>query len=246
MAFVDGFVSYNRTLGIRGLLSASSNRLFGMPREFSLSPPGISHPVHIRLRTSDFSLYRDLLLGKAYDISLPFEVTTIVDAGANIGLASVFYANKYPRAKIVAIEPEPSNYAMLVKNVAAYPNVFPVNAALWCADCHVQLGLGKNSSPRFEKWSFRVVESGTPVRALTMPTLMREFQLDSIDLLKVDIEGAEKEVFQNCADWMPAVHGVVIELHDHMRPGCKSTVDAACQGFKSARQDDELTLYLRP
>jgi FkbM family methyltransferase len=55
----------------------------------------------------------------------------IIDAGANVGLCAVFYANRFPDARIIAIEPEPSNYEMLKKNTAPYPNITTVHAALW-------------------------------------------------------------------------------------------------------------------
>ena len=55
----------------------------------------------------------------------------IIDAGANVGLSAVFYANRFPNARIIAIEPEPSNYEMLKRNVVPYSNVTPVQAALW-------------------------------------------------------------------------------------------------------------------
>ena len=69
-----------------------------------------------------------------YDSGFRPAPRVVVDAGANIGLSTVFFANKFPQAKIVAIEPEPSNFAMLRDNVAPYPNVTPVQAALWKED----------------------------------------------------------------------------------------------------------------
>jgi hypothetical protein len=59
------------------------------------------------------------------------------------------------------------------------------------------------------------------VRAMSMATLMAHCGLDHIDLLKLDIEGAEKDVFE-AADlqWMDRVRTIAVELHDRMRPGC--------------------------
>jgi FkbM family methyltransferase len=217
-----------------------------MPKEISVSPRGVKHPVHLRLRTSDVSLYSDLLLHEAYNVALPFTPRTIIDAGANVGMATLFYANKYPFARIVAVEPEPSNYAMLLKNVAAYPNVVPVNAALWNSDGDLHLGpISAAPAEEAEKWAFTVTETGIPVRGLTMQTLLRETGIESIDLLKMDIESGEIEAFANCADWMRGVKGIVIELHDHVRPGCKAVLDAACQGFRVTTDGGEMTYYIR-
>ena len=61
-------------------------------------------------------------------------------------------------------------------------------------------------------------------------TLMAEAKIDTIDLLKMDIEGAELEAFENC-DWMAGVQVIVIELHDHIKPGCRAAVSSAAQGL---------------
>ena len=82
-------------------------------------------------------MYSDVVIKGDYDIRLPKLPRTIIYAGANVGLASIYYANKYPQAKIVAVEPEPMNYSKLLRNVAPYTNVIPINAALWNRDCEV-------------------------------------------------------------------------------------------------------------
>jgi FkbM family methyltransferase len=181
---------------MRGVAAAVSNRLFGIPKQLNVFPSGLKHRVHLRLRTSDVSLYDGLLLKGTYELELPFIPATIVDAGANVGMASLYYAKRYPRAKIASVAPEPSNYAMLAKNVAAYPNVIAVNAALWDSDRELFLApINEHLNPKFDKWAFGVSSSGTPVRGLTMKTLMQETGLDRIDLLKMDVEGGEIEVF---------------------------------------------------
>ena len=55
---------------------------------------------------------------------------------------------------------------------------------------------------------------------LSLPSLLREFPSGHLDLLKIDIEGAEKEILENADSWMPSVKAVVIELHDRYKPGC--------------------------
>jgi len=65
----------------------------------------------------------------------------------------------------------------------------------------------------------------------------------SVDLLKIDIEGAEKEVFEGC-DWMDDIRCLMIELHDRFKPGSSETVNLAAQRF-SKLQRGETTLYTR-
>jgi len=239
----EGLKWYYQLCGIRGVCVASSFRMFGKPRELTVTPPGCQHPVSLRLNTSDFCAYKDVLIcqDKMYDPGiLNFKPETIVDAGAHIGMASILFARKFPFARIIAIEPEPSNFAALLRNTSPYKNITLVQAALWNEDGEVTLG----RSNAHVKGAFQVVENGEKrVRAMTMDTLMRETGIQSIDLLKVDIEGAEKEVFTAC-DWIQKVRIVAIELHDRIKPGCRSAVETAASGFRS-EQRGEVTFFMR-
>ena len=231
--------------GVPAVSAISVYRLLGlgMPREIKARAAGIKYPVCIRLNTTDTILYKDVLLNEQYAIDLPFSPTTIVDAGANIGMAAVYYANKYPTARIVAIEPEASNFAVLLRNIERYPNIVAIQAALWNKDGQVKVG-GRDPDRRAGHWAYVTREhNGIPVRAITMRTLMSEMNLDFVDILKVDIEGAEKEVFDRC-DWLNRVRVVAIELHDRFKPGCSAAVNSATWQF-SKSQRGEIIFYLR-
>jgi FkbM family methyltransferase len=193
--------------------------------------------------TSDFCAYYDILISKTkqYELEgLTFSPTTIVDAGAHIGIASILFARRYPLSKIIAIEPEPSNFALLLKNTLPYKNIVPICAALWREDGEVTLG----SSNVHPKGAFQIVENGEiPARAMTMDTLMRETGVQSIDFLKVDIEGSEKEVFASC-EWLGSVRVVAIELHDRVKSGCRCAVETAARDFRSVERG-EVTFFLQ-
>jgi len=241
---VTGLSIYHRPLGIRGVLAFSCCRLFGWPNEIAIESPRVRTPVHLRLRTSDVSVYNEVLLSGQYAFDLPFRVETIVDVGANIGMASLYYVQKYPDARIVAVEAEASNFAMLTRNVRPYPNIFPIHAALWQKDGEIAITAPSSSEALFSKVGFVVNEvEGVPVRAVTMRTLMKEAQIDSIDLLKVDIEGAEKEVFEAC-DWMGSVRCMAIELHDRFKPGAGAAVEAVTRDFVKS-QVGETTFFVQ-
>jgi FkbM family methyltransferase len=193
------------------------------------------------VRTSDISGYNEILLRGQYAIDVPFAPKVIVDAGANIGMASIYYAHRFPDARIIAVEPEASNFAVLGRNVGCYSNILPIKAALWNRDGEIAISPPGAAG---DKVGFAVHGGeGVPVRALTMRTLMNDSQIGSIDILKVDIEGAEKEVFESC-DWMDSVHCLVIELHDRLRPGCSAAVGSVTGDFVTL-QRGETTIYLR-
>lgn len=244
MSILEGITDHYRLFGLRGVAAISAYRLAGRPREIAGHPATVRHPVHVRLGTSDSSVYRTILLHGEYDFDLPFTPRTIVDAGANIGVASVYYAHKYPGARIIAVEAEASNYALLSRNVAPYSNIVAVHAALWNRNGEICLSEPDASTGTFGKWGFITHEGdGVHVRAIHMRALMADYSLDSIDLLKVDIEGAEKEVFENC-DWIGNVRALVVELHDRFKPGCREAVESVTSDF-SRSQRGEMTLYVR-
>jgi FkbM family methyltransferase len=244
MSFMEGIAAYYDILGVRGVLAVSAYRLTGRPREITAKAKGVRHPVHIRVRTTDASIYREILLRGEYALDLPFTPATIVDAGANIGMASIYYAHRYPEARIVAVEAEQSNFDVLRRNVAPYPNILPIHAALWNRDGFVGVSEPDPSTGGFGKWGFVTHEgSGVQARAVTMRTLMTETNIQQIDLLKVDIEGSEKQVFESC-DWMNNVRAMVIELHDRFRPGCAAAVNSVTSDYTKSERG-EMTFYVR-
>lgn len=237
MSMLSGLKGHYSMFGVRGVLANVSHRLIHWPTQLTCTPKGM-RPLYLRLRTSDVSVYSDIIVRGEYKLDLPgFEPKIIVDAGANCGMASVVYANAYPEARIIAIEPDRSNFEMLVKNVRAYPNVTPIHAALWHEDGEVSLS---GCDDAYEKWGIHAVQ-GSGVRALTVETLMREHQIQAIDLFKVDIEGGEKELFRN-APWMSKVKLLCIELHDRLIPGCREPVTKSAKGFRSW-ENGELTFF---
>ena len=241
MSLWQGLKWYYELCGSRGVCAVASFRVCRRPGELAIVPPRSRYPVYLRIDTSDFCAYRDVLIfqSKSYDPGIPdFSPKTIVDAGAHIGMASILFALKYPAARIVAIEPEPSNFAALVRNTAHYKTITPIQAALWREDGAVTLGASK----AHPKGAFQIVENGRQrVRAMTMDAVMRETGIQSIDLLKVDIEGAEIEVFESCP-WISNVAVIAIELHDRVRLGCSSVVKRAASSLR-CDQRGEITFF---
>jgi FkbM family methyltransferase len=244
MGVREGLRIYYRCFGVRGVLAISANRMFGAPREITVHPPGIRSPIRLRLRTSDPGTYSGIILGAEYGFDLPFTPETIVDAGANIGLASIYFANKYPSARIFAIEAEGANFALMARNVEPYPAITPIHAALWNHDGEISV---EQPEPDAPEYSFVTREEpgrqGRPVRAVTMRTLMRETGLEKVDLAKIDIEGAERQVFAE-PEWLADTRSVMVETHDQWHPGCTTVVDPAMRDFVGTLRG-ETRLYLR-
>ena len=234
---------YYINFGLRGVLAISAYPLFGRPKEIIGHPPGVRHPVHLRVRTTDPSIYAQILLHGQYALDLPFSPKTIVDAGANIGMASVYFAHRYPEAKVIAIEPEASNFAVLARNVSPYPAIIPVHAALWNRDGQISVSQPERYASSVKLGFVTHEGPGTKVRAVTMHMLMGEMSIPAIDLAKIDIEGAEQEVFEDIR-WLSGMRCLMIELHDWCRPGCSEAVNRAMQGFARSQRGDT-TFYVR-
>lgn len=202
----------------------------GKDREIQIYLRPVGRPIALRCATSDIICLRKVFLQEDYRSPFPIDPRIIIDAGANIGMATLFFAQQYPKAKIIAIEPERSNFQILQRNCAGLANVTLVEAALWPEHCTLTI-----KDPQAEKWSFSVTAArpesepnSRKVRALTIPDLLQEFHLDHIDLLKLDIEGAEKELFNaNAGSWLGSVGQIVIELHDRLQTGCARSFYAA-------------------
>lgn len=204
---------------------------------FQLRLPGVPHPLHARFRTTDLSIIRQVFFCKEYDFDIEPPPAVIVDAGANIGIAAVYFANKYPGAKIFAIEPEAGNFRLLQQNAQPYSNITLIHAALWSKECMLEI---KNAYA-FEReaaYMTQEIDHGMAneclrgnVQALHMAGVLNQYNIDYVDLLKIDIEGAEKEVFENVPEWLSQVGVIVIELHDRIKPGCTRSFYRAVGDF---------------
>jgi len=189
------------------------------------APPDLEHPVYVRTKTTDITTFIHVILDKEYALSFNASPKVILDCGANIGLTSVYYANLYPNATIIAVEPVESNYNILIKNVSYYENIIPVHGAIW--DKKIKLSIEDAGTGH---WGFQTRESGDfdiQVQAYSINDILKEYGFNSISLLKMDIEGAEKEVFESASDWIEKVDVVIVELHDRLKAGCETAFQKA-------------------
>jgi FkbM family methyltransferase len=196
-------------------------------RKETIRVRGIDAPIVVRLRTSDLAVVAQIFVDREYDVDYGVEPELVVDAGANIGASPIYFAHRFPRALVVAVEPDPANYDVLRSNVEHWPNIVPVHAALWPETTTVELsdhGLGA--------WGYQASasESGS-IPAVSVRRLLELIDRETIDLLKIDVEGAERELFSASEDWIERVRAIVIELHDAQTPGCSEAFEKATPDF---------------
>jgi len=181
--------------------------------------PGIKDFIILRQDTSDVAIFDQVFLDGDYDIDFKFQPRTIIDAGAHVGLFSVLMKNQFPDARVVFLEPDESNYEILMKNLSGYSNVQTVHAGLWNSITKLEV-VDRYNAGHSALSVMENAEHGT-IPAVTITSLMESFGIKTIDVLKIDIETSEKEVFlKNYEEWLPKVRMIIIELHDWLEPGC--------------------------
>ena len=184
----------------------------------------LQHPFSMRKNPYDYATFEEVLLREDYNIDFGFEPQTIIDGGANIGLTSVFFANKFPNANIVAVEPEKENFQILQKNTNSYSNISLLNAGIWDHNTFLSVvdeGKGNNAFTVKEV----PVNTENAIKALSVYEIMKQQDWSTIDILKLDIEGTEKNIFEkNYESWLPFVRVLIVELHDRMIEGSSEAV----------------------
>jgi FkbM family methyltransferase len=138
-------------------------------------------------------------------------VRVVVDCGANIGITSLFLAARYPGATILSVEPHPDNFALLKTNVAQVPRILPIRA---CVTGTSQSAVALTNDQA--AWGNRIAtdDLGVLVPAITIEELCKQHGIEKIDLLKLDIEGAEEQVLEN-GTFLARSENIIVELHGH-------------------------------
>ncbi len=203
--------------------------------------PQSPNPLYARKGTFDQNVYEEIFLNREYEIDFGHP-KIIIDAGAHVGYASVFFATRYPDAKIIAIEPEDNNFNLLQINTTSFANISPIKAGLW--NCNTFL---KIDNPDADNWSFRVIETkeDSGFFGISLPRVMQDFGIEKIDILKIDIEGSEIEILNDHHLWLPQVDNIIIELHDRFRPGCKDKLEEALTEYSYNRFESGESVVIR-
>lgn len=229
-------LKFMRVFGIAGgirLWCALHFQLMRGANPLHLHVPGMRAPIQLRPR--DLPIFWQIMVMRENDFdALPQAASVqarykqiqsqgfrpvVVDCGGHVGLSAVWFASRFPEATVYSIEPDSSNYAMLRKNTEPYPNVIALNGGIWGKPCSLEI-----SNPNSGSASFRLREdagaTGThSLRGYTVDEILAMDPQNRAVLVKVDIEGAEADLFREPADWFESTFMVVIELHDWLMPG---------------------------
>ena len=179
-------------------------------------------PFYFRPIYFDKDTIKQIFVNKEYELPInDFKPKLILDCGGNIGCSAVYFANVYPDAQIFCVEPQKDNFTLLKKNSAFYENIHPINSAIWGRETSIAV-LEEGRHPTDYMTFETSAENPNAFSTVTISKLLADSGFDEIDLLKIDVEGAEKELFSapNVHDWLSKVNILAIELHDRMKRGC--------------------------
>jgi FkbM family methyltransferase len=209
--------------------------------------PADNVQLYLRTGTSDFDVLTQIFTQREYAPLDALEtVRSIIDCGANVGYSSLYFLNRYPLARVIAVEPDPANAAICRKNLARYGDRAQViESAVWSHPARLAVARGVYRDGR--EWSTRVREvtsgegaSSDHVFAMDMPALLSHCPNGRADILKVDIERSETTVFSNASGWLHRVGNIAIELHD---AECEDIFFASLRGFHcDVMRSGELTV----
>ena len=176
-------------------------------------------------------MFKQIVVDNEYDsLNLPETAKTIIDLGANIGLSALFFIKKFPGARIVAVEPDAVNFSIMKKNLDKFPkSIALLQAAIWPTDGEVSSVEEDDNHASLGAWGYRTEasngKSALSVKAVSIPTIMKQYHMDFVDILKVDIEGAEYELFEKKYEgWIDKVGLIIIETHDRFKPNSEAMV----------------------
>jgi len=232
------FFTFGRQAGWQAALADASVRVkrrLGLPepRVLCIKPRFTKYPVLARLgNSSDLDVFSQIFRFDEYaclrHIPSP---RFILDLGANVGYSSAYFLSCFPGARLLAVEPDPSNFELLRRNLAAYGDrAGVVLGAAWSHNSKLELSRGFGDG---REWATQVVPSEDAaegsVEGFDIPTLLSLAGVESIDLLKVDIERSELELFdRSSSTWLPKVRNICIELHGN---DCRAAFMSALAPF---------------
>jgi FkbM family methyltransferase len=221
----------------------------------------LKDPLYVRLGSTDWLVLEEIFLHGEYDPLAQLDLSNIrqiVDLGANVGFSIRLWKEKFPNARILAVEPDHANMEALRRNCGDDDALQAVEACVAAAPKMVQLDRSAGDwGIRMEKSAANAEAKGrtepnqpSMVRALTFNQIITDAGIDGeIDLLKCDIEGAEIELFADCADWIGRIRALIVEIHrpysvdqfeaDVKRAGCGLHI------ISSGDKRDPITLFCK-
>lgn len=209
-AYLLNFISVVRKEGIYTyyILNSLKDPSFNSGLPYCLSLNCLNHPIWIRPGSQDATHVINNVIRAEYGHFSPSQAPEyIIDAGAYIGDTATYFLSRFPTAKVIALEPNPDCFSTLNINLEPYgAKALILKKGLWTNE-DVQFFTGSGTAAS-------ISSSGLRIECTTIPLLMNQFSIPRIDVLKIDVEGAEEAIFlSNPEKWLIYVNLIIIETH---------------------------------
>ena len=216
-------------IGLFQTVSYLLQRLFlKKGNHIKLKVPGLKNELLLRNKYYDTHIFNQIFIREEVNFGSDIDPKIIIDCGANIGLSTLYFRRQFPDSLIISIEPELSNFNMLLKNASNYNKINCIHAAVWKENSNVSIidnGEGTASFITRELESAGNIIEQTP--ALTIRAIMSQFNISFVDLIKMDIEGSEYELFDyKPEEWTERINMLAVELHEGLKSGVTSLVNS--------------------
>ena len=194
-------------------------RLYWLPRYQAAKVRLFSKTFLLVDAASFLSTYDELFNKEIYKFKSDIPDPYIVDCGANIGLSIIYFKRLYPGARIIAFEPDPKAFRVLETNMGIFrlQDVRLVPKGVWKSQTVLNFfSEGADGG--------RIVINGDSRDIISIETVrLKEYLGKRVDFLKIDIEGAEAEVLEDCQDALGNVKNIFVEYHSFV--GHDQTLD---------------------
>lgn len=197
------------------------------PKDFVVYYPDFKVTIKLRkIPSSDFKVFQQVFEYKEYQPVVEafkkhfskVKTLNFIDAGSNVGLTTLYFSRFFPNSRFINIEPDTSNFENMTYNLSAngVASVEKVNGGVWSINTYLKIVRDFRDK---NDWSFRVEEvpQVTDLPAFSISHLVEKNNFDLIDILKMDIEGSEKEVLtspKSDVSYLAKTKCIAIEIHD--------------------------------
>ena len=199
------------------LAATTPGRRFFSAKLCQLRLRDLPEPIHLRQTTSDIFVVEEIFERAGYQTVRNWRVPdggTILDLGGNIGLATLYFAQLFPSARFVIVEPDKTNRQLLELNCRSLIAAQRAIVVAAFVGAHDGLAAIDRSG---DHWGFRKIEPGQNasemIESLSIPTLAIRQQIEGFGCVKCDIEGSEAELFADCQTWIGGVQYLFVETH---------------------------------
>lgn len=169
-------------------------------------------PIKLRPSGGDLFIFYEILLDGSYYLPEATQPKrrglNVVDLGANVGLTTLYYDMLFPGSSFFCVEPDRNNFDVLKHNISNIPQARAVQGAVGA-----QAGKGFFDSSG-HSWGGKLANAGEEVTVWSIDDVIHESGFEHVDIMKIDIEGAEKEIFSSAPAWLKKTRLIIIELHD--------------------------------